>query len=735
MFNTKNSNKKKRRRKIMERAKMIYQQTERLLELYNLYGFECIEQNSNYLVFTYTSGYFSNAEIVLLSDDFSAEGIQDQYECLGFSVRVVHFNSIEETHNNLFVGFFNEKSSNARTKRDYLNFCQKQTERLGGMQYSFAPCKYISDKTSSDANIVSRIYDQIFESGPQLIIVEAAAGYGKTCTSYELINALISNPQGTVPIMTELSKNRRAQIFKYVLLSEIDSNFRGLTSELVTFEIKNGRVPLIIDGFDELLSKSVTSDSPTSEEDEEIAQTMLSTIAQLFDGDSTAKIVLTSRKSSISAGDIFNELAEKYLPNCEITRIQLITPSVTSWIGEVKAQILTESGINLDNIANPALLAFIAASDECEIKEHFKTANDILSHYFRILLTRERERQSLLLRPEEQLKIMRAVAKNMVDFDISSCTSQDLELILEVSVSETGNIEEYLRRYEGELGADAYQPSAEEFYVKLSHHALLDRLNNKSNSIGFINDFIFGYLIADCIVKAEASNLNLKKISAKFWDLMITAYGVCDQSSRQDLFTLIQASHIAFPLTKQLEMDIHLMHALTHDYNDVYCEAILFPKSFDFSEFHIDNSVFSECIFDGCTIQADTFKNCWFFGCHFYNVKIIGNVAESRGLIFNNCDGEDLLKTASEYTKVIDAINTDELYERKVLEQYWRPGSDHADRRRAFQTLFRGNDQQDRQNISDAIDRLFSKQVLVQRNNYIELNFSQMAEIKRILGK
>lgn len=735
MYNAKNSIKKKKSRKIMERAIMIYQQTEKLLELYNLYGFDCVEQNSNYLVFTYTSGYFSNVEIVLLTDSFSADDIQDQYERLGFSVRVVHFTSVNETHDNLFSGFFNEKSSNIRTKRDYLNFCQKQTERLGGMQYSFVPCKYMSDKAGGNTNIVSRIYEQIFEAGPQLIIVEAAAGYGKTCTSYELINALIDNPQGTVPIMTELSKNRRAQIFKYVLLSEIDSNFRGLTSELVTYEIKNGRVPLIIDGFDELLSKSASTDSSTSEDDEEIAQTMLSTIAQLFDGDSTAKIVLTSRKSSISAGDIFNELAEKYLPNCEITRIQLITPSVTNWIGEAKAQILTESGITLDNIANPALLAFIAASDESEIKEHFKTANDILSHYFRILLTRERERQSLLLRPEEQLKIMRAVAKNMVDFDISSCTSQDLEFILEVSVSETGNLEEYLKRYEGELGVDAYQPSAEEFYVKLSHHALLDRLNNKANTIGFINDFIFGYLIADCIVKSEAQSLDLKKVSAKFWDLMITAYGVCNQSSRKELFELIQDNNISFPQAKQLEMDIHLMHALTHNYNDVYCDALLFPKSFDFCGFHIDNSVFSECIFDGCTLQASTFKNCWFFGCHFYNVRIIGNVTESAGLIFNNCEGEMSLKAASEYAQIPDTINENDLYERKVLEQYWRPGSDHADRRRAFQTLFRGNGQQDRQNISDAINRLFYKQVLVQRNNYIELNFSQMTEIKRILGK
>ena len=714
---------------------MIHQQIDKILGLYNLYGFECVEQKPEYLVLTYTSGYFSNAEIVQLSNKFDCASIQDEYEALGYSVRVVQFSTVEETHNNLFAGFFKEKSSHARTKRDYNNFCQKQTNRLGGVAYSFIPCKYISENNNNTLDIVQRIYSQLFQEGPQLIIVEAAAGYGKTCTSYELINALVENPQGTVPIMTELSKNRRAQIFKYVLLTEIDSNFRGLTSELVTFEIKNGRVPLIIDGFDELLSKAVSPDGPAAEEDEEVAQTMLSTIAQLFDGESNAKIVLTSRKSSISAGDIFDELAEKYLPNCEVTRIQLITPSVVNWIGDSKAKLLEDCGIVLDNIANPALLAFIAATDEENIKEWFKSANDILKQYFQILLTRERERQSLLLSPEEQLKIMRTVATYMASFDVSSCSPQDLEEILVEAVSDSGSIDNYLKRYENEIGNDAYQPSAEEFYVKLSHHALLDRINNKANTIGFINDFIFGYLLADSLIRKEDCNLNLKHLGAKFWDLIITAYGVCDESSRQSLFSIINTCGVAFPPVKKLEIDIHLMHALSQNYNDVYCDRLHFPASFDFNGFQIENSTFCECVFDGCVISADTFANCWFYGCHFYNIRVNGKVSEDRGLFFNNCDGENMLKSATESKQTIRTINVDDIYERKVLEQYWRPGSDRADRRRALQTLFRGNDPQDRQYISDAIDRLFSKQVLVQKSNYIELNFGKITEIKRILQK
>lgn len=716
------------------RRKMICQSIDCVQQLYELYGFKCVEQTKDYMVFVYSSGYFTNTEILQLTEGYSCAAKADEYECLGYSVRVVPFTTAEDTHNKLFSGFFTDTASNKRAKNEYLSFCKKQTDRLGGIPYSFVPCKYLVDGSTNDINIVDRIYNQIFCDGPQLIIVEAAAGFGKTCTSYELLNALVSNPHGTVPIMTELSKNRRAQIFKYVLLTEIDSNFRGLSSQLVTYEIKNGRVPLIIDGFDELLSKSISSDATVADEDEDVAQTMLSTIAQLFTSESNAKVVLTSRKSSISAGDIFDELAEKYLP-CEITRIQLITPNAATWIGESKAKLLKESGINLDNIANPALLAFISATSEESIQTQFKTADDILNQYFTILLSRERERQSLLLRTDEQLRIMRAVAKNMVIFDISSCTEQDLEVILEAAVSETGNIDEYLKRYDNEFGSDINQPSVEEFYVKLSHHALLDRISNKSNTIGFINDFIFGYLIADCIVRKEAKDLAFKEISFKFLDLMLISYSVCDQVARTTLHEIIASSGVTFPIAKQLEIDLLLSHGLTHDYDDVYCDKMQFPSSFNFNGYHIENTIFYECIFDGCTINADTFKNCWFYNCHFYNITVTGSVTESGSLIFNNCVGEVQLKELSEKLPEVQAVDENELYERKVLEQYWRPGCDHADRRRVVTTLFKGNSQEDRPYISDAINRLFDKQILIQRSNYIELNMGQIYEIKRILDR
>ena len=59
--------------------------------------------------------------------------------------------------------------------------------------------------------------------------------------------------------------------------------------------------------------------------------------------------------------------------------------------------------------------------------------------------------------------------------DFKHSTSQDLEFILEVAVSETRNIEEYLKRYESELGADAYQMGSSLHLVSYFFRALTIR--------------------------------------------------------------------------------------------------------------------------------------------------------------------------------------------------------------------------------------------------------------------
>ena len=48
--------------------------------------------------------------------------------------------------------------------------------------------------------------------------------------------------------------------------------------------------------------------------------------------------------------------------------------------------------------------------------------------------------------------------------------------------------------------------------------------------------------------------------------------------------------------------------------------------------------------------------------------------------------------------------------------------------------MFKGYAQQDYDGISEAIDRLYGKEILLHKSNCIELNFEKMSEIERFLG-
>ena len=192
---------------------------------------------------------------------------------------------------------------------EYKKFCNNQTRRIvyedqSDIKYEYIPSGYYRNgKFENEITLVNSLYAELMSDQAKFIILEAAAGLGKTCTIYELLNALILNKKDlTLPMVIELTNSRSAKIFRYALHDEIESSFPGLSLELVISEIKNGNILLIIDGFDELL---------TSQGDVEATElldtqkTMLDTISELFGDSSKAKVVLTSRKSSIITGELF----------------------------------------------------------------------------------------------------------------------------------------------------------------------------------------------------------------------------------------------------------------------------------------------------------------------------------------------------------------------------------------------------------------------------------------------
>jgi hypothetical protein len=334
--------------------------TDLLERLYSSYGFEINKDNKNVYVFIYTkSRYFGVDIITILNDQGTSEKaieVKEKYSGLGYAVNLKFIVSNEEAEIELFKSFFSFDSSIERLKRKYKDFLKKQVRNLLGSDYQYVESPFeLQNHIVDETGIFSIIDKRFLSNEPELIIIEAAAGYGKTCTAYEILNKIASVSTYQTPILTELSRNRGIKKFRYVLLDEIDLEYPSLNSTLVIKEVKNGRIPLIIDGFDELLEK-VNIDSSLDNSFEEV-ETMLDTIGNLLEH--KAKIILTTRKTAIFTGQEFETWLQKWVNKFNVTRITLKEPRLKDWLGEGKYSLIKEKNIPIQYLANPVILSFL----------------------------------------------------------------------------------------------------------------------------------------------------------------------------------------------------------------------------------------------------------------------------------------------------------------------------------------------------------------------------------------
>lgn len=699
--------------------------------LYKLYEFEKDKEVPSCTVYVYEQGYFNNAEMVVFDhrDERVNESIKEDYIRMGFSFSSRDAKDFNEIKDKLFEGFFKISASCDKILHEYDEYVNRQSKRLGGSRYSYIESKYLMNGHSDGEHIVQTISRQLLDDGAQLVILEAPAGFGKTCTSYEIAR-LMADPKGKrVPILAELSKNRSARIFSYVLLTEIDRKFPRLSSRLVTEQIKEGNVPLIIDGFDELLSKSSAVDEDSSEE----AKTMLDTIADFYAGDSRAKILLTSRKSSIFVGEVFDRWVSNRLEHGNVSRIQILPPTVKDWIGYEKEEWLKRKNMTFENIANPVLLAMLRNIPLETYPEMFRDASDILKQYFRIMLEREQERQQLQLSVDEQKDIMRKLASMMAQLDISSDEAEGIQALLEDIVSP--KMAEYLRPYNERWNVEEAPPSEEEFVMKLAHSALLDRISMNSNNIGFINEFIYGLLIGDALLEGDMAT---DDISDKYLSLAVASYTSEQKEKRNRLYCHVWKRLERIGAEERLSAEMSLCGELKSDYDNNYISDITFKQGFNFDTGHVfSNCIFVSCIFDNSRLRSSLFNGCQFISCTFYDVLVDdeGKVKEESAFI--SCKGHEKLEdaTKNKFSSRMETVKDSEYYEKLVLEQYWMIGSKNAARRRTYRTLFKGVKEQDKQEISSAIQRLITRDILRNLTYCIELNFSKLEEIKAILGR
>lgn len=695
---------------------------EKIEELYDLYGMTTLRKTDEYIVFVQESGYFKNAE-VLYFEDTNESVAQEQVEnCakIGLSARMTKFAGIQYIQNALFQGFFDIKQSKTKMRKEYDGFATNQCKRNALKSYEYIQPVFAVNNMIMEQQIVEEIFSKLFENGAQLIIVEAAAGFGKTCVSYEILKKLSESDQMVVPIFIELSKNRTAPIFRYVLLDEIDMKFSNLKSSVVVQEIKEGRIPLIIDGFDELLGRSHSTKQTVGEK----AETMLETIAELFGENSKAKIILTSRKSALFIGKQFDEWADQKLKNTCITRVRVEEPTLLNWLGAEKNNILEQYDVPPESVKNPILLSYLRQCTVDEVREYGKNIDSLTEKYFLLLLEREKERQSLLLNPTEQLLIMTKLASNFIEFDI---LSEDVafvrDLLKDIIQS---NFDEYQKRY---ASMDRIKPTKDEFAVKLSAHALLDRISMTNTEIGFINDFIYGYLIAEAI---SEDNKLVNYLSERLTSIMCTTISICLDDKRCNIFNLISKQIESFSVDKQLFIDFSLMKTISRNYKDCFfsnCyinEEIFFDGNYAFT-----NCTFQSCTFNKCKIKTDAFNMCAFQDCNFYGVDVYASADIIGECTFFRCSGHEKFEKYFQKEDAEETYTVD--YCQYILGKFW--SKRYSKGRVHVNDLKSGIAHVEIPAFDDALVQLKKKNLLYKEGALWCINKDKMKEIKTLLGK
>ena len=690
-------------------------------QIYVRYGYEIKENHKGARVYLFTKSIYNGADIIPISDDCDIDKLKNEFSAEGYAIKVRNFLTIQEAETTLFNDFFKIDTVKYSLKRRYDEFVERLKLPKGAIyQYIQSPYQYTSytsdkdsgsyanhSKHSFSSGLVDRIKELIeIYQGPLFVIVEAAAGYGKTCTAYELLNEFIKDTHGKIPFFTELARDRRATIFSHILRKEIEEQFANrVDSKVVLHEIKEGRIPLIIDGFDELIAK----DFSFSSSDFDQVESMLSTIVDLLNGN--AKIIITSRKTAIfDSEDFHNWMSERNI-EYSLAKITISEPQISDWLDNNRIDLLQEIRLPVEQFANPVLLSFLKYQNYEELISSIRDKKSVVESYILFMLGREQNRQSLLMEPETQLRIFRKLVRLFIELDIKVASKEDVKELL---IAYNKKIfDETLKKYTPEN-----RPRLDQLADTLSNHAFLDRKDNKY--IGFVNEFIFGILIGQNLILNKFFEHNPKyfeDLNQHFALLAVQAFKAQSDQMKLELWNSFQNKDFYFDQEFFFIIDIELkkqLHSnLKHAAVDGFTIEVINFEGKD----KIIETTFTNCKFKDCKFSILTFQKSAFVNCEFYNCSLTNNPKDysSENFSLYGCWSDNYFISElldNDMSIEIEVVEID--YDKLILGKYFIQGSLRP-RHKLLSALRLELSDYNQKEVSKTIDKL-------ERQGYLILN-------------
>ncbi|MDZ4188158.1 MAG: hypothetical protein U1D25_08645 [Hydrogenophaga sp.] len=697
----------------------------RLTEVYRRYGFYLAKNKSKdgILVFTLKTGYFDNAEILRLSANIDTDSIFQEFTSAGYACTVRLATSPEKAEEELFQGFFSVEATRLRLFDDYKRFSSSLVAPYGpNARYEYIEAPYQINGKTGESNPPAEVLRRLNESGPILFLIEAAAGFGKTCTALEIVK-LLSEDKSHLPLYAELSRNRQARIFRYILLDEIDRTFPLLNSSLVQTEIKNGRIATILDGFDELLRKNQETGEFENQEP------MLETVSELLTG--RAKVIITTRRTVLFDGDDFHNWLERHADSFEVVRIRIQEPKIGDWLTPERLEILKNSGLNMEAMANPVLLSYLRCIELSELIELAKHPEDIVDSYFEYMIERERQRQDLMMTIQAQGKILRAIAKDMMD---RGYTAEHRDYIINFILSTQSKIVDDARMQY----STSERPTREEVANKLASHALLDRSSNEPSKIGFINEFALGNYVAENIV----NEIDWLSDDLRFIEPAVRSYIPRTESSRSRLYDSLSESLPYLDTTAQIEISIELLRRLPENLMLGGADLITFEQ-IDIGSLGISNFQFNECIFKNCTLFGNGLSNVTFLNCKLYDCSVSGDLEVGSVYMLGGLSNPDLSAYFTNPTvDTSTSANPNAEVDAVMLQKFWPVGESYKFKPtrpiyKPIRAICHPSEKFTFAQLYSSFDRLKKRGILneMTKSNLVTLNFELLTLAQDILSE
>lgn len=697
-----------------------------MFDLFKIYGFEYISDYSNNLVsvFTINQGGFSNSYIVS-TDNEESKKTEEQLIELGYSVRRINSSSYEKIHNVLFSSFFGKKSTKIKLQKEYERYAKRVALSYLANEddYKYISSPYIFNGKASDQPIVvDRVLDLLDNPGPEFIIIEAAAGFGKTSTAFEICSRLAQDQNKPIAILAELSRDRKAKTFRHILLEQIDRMFPSLSSSLVESEIKNGNLIIILDGFDELLR------GKKEDADFEQSEAMLETISKLLE--LNAKIILTTRKTAILDSEGFYNWNYRHENKFRITRIEIEQPRISNWLSTKRIQKLINSDVDSNTFSSPVILSYLSFIEEKTFDLVSNEPRLIQETYFKSLLNREQKRQNLRMSVEEQHALFTRLAADMVHRNYTKDYRSDI--VSYFTSNEFLFLQDVRSRYSPEEKKDI-----EDIAHTLSNHALLDR-NSEDDRIGFINDFVFGYYVGRSIVSFKDQEWAGDEL---FIEVAVQSFSSQFDCEKEMLWKKL--TWVSQLVSDQYRMSIQsrLIKKIEGDYsgtsiNDMHFENIELLKTGK-----LKDSIICNCTFVNVTFYVNNISNCSFVDCKFFDCIIIPHHGtQSPSKFFGGCDDNcGIVDALGSKAINSDYQDDDNKVARFIFSKFWPAGKDSITFAHRPLSLFfsKVDDEINPEAVADAITKLKREGFILDANkkSWIGINTNKLGEISTILGK